>query len=34
VVEIWDFYNMLDMMSQLGFTLAPPQIPEAPEEKK
>ena len=34
VVEIWDFYNMLDMMSQLGFTLTPPQPPEASEEKK
>jgi len=33
-VEIWDFYNVLDMMQQLGFTLAPPQPPEAPEEKK
>ena len=33
-VEIWDFYNVLDMMSQLGFTLTPPQPPEAPEEKK
>jgi steroid delta-isomerase-like uncharacterized protein len=33
-VEIWDYYNMLDMMQQLGFTLAPPQPPEFPEEKK
>ncbi len=33
-VEIWDFYNALDMMQQLGFTLAPPQPPEQPEEKK
>jgi steroid delta-isomerase-like uncharacterized protein len=24
-VEIWDFYNVLDMMQQLGFTLTPPQ---------
>jgi steroid delta-isomerase-like uncharacterized protein len=32
-VEIWDFYNVLDMMQQLGFTLTPPQPPE-PEEKK
>jgi steroid delta-isomerase-like uncharacterized protein len=30
-VEIWDFYNVLDMMQQLGFTLTPPQ---PPEEKK
>ena len=33
-VEIWDFYNVLDMMSQLGFTLTPPQPQEPPEEKK
>jgi steroid delta-isomerase-like uncharacterized protein len=33
-VEIWDFYNVLDMMQQLGFTLTPPQPPEPPEEKK
>ena len=33
-VEMWDFYNVLDMMLQLGFTLTPPQPPEAPEEKK
>ena len=32
-VEIWDFYNALDMMQQLGFTLTPPQPPESPEEK-
>jgi steroid delta-isomerase-like uncharacterized protein len=24
-VEIWDFYNTLDMYQQLGFTLIPPQ---------
>ena len=24
-VEIWDFYNVLDMYQQLGFTLIPPQ---------
>jgi len=33
-VEIWDFYNVLDMMQQLGFTLTPPQPPEPLEEKK
>ena len=33
-VEIWDYYNMLDMMQQLGFTLTPLQPPEQPEEKK
>lgn len=27
-------YNVLDMMLQLGFTLAPPQPPGPPEEKK
>jgi steroid delta-isomerase-like uncharacterized protein len=34
LVEIWDFYNALDMMQQLGFTLTPPQPPEQPEQKK
>jgi steroid delta-isomerase-like uncharacterized protein len=24
-VEIWDYYNVLDMYQQLGFTLIPPQ---------
>ena len=24
-IEIWDFYNALDMYQQLGFTLIPPQ---------
>jgi len=24
-IEIWDFYNALDMYQQLGFTLSPPQ---------
>jgi len=33
-VEIWDFYNVLDMMQQLGFTLTPPLLPESSEEKK
>ncbi len=33
-VEIWDYYNALDMMQQLGFTLVPPQSPEQQEEKK
>ena len=26
-IEIWDFYNALDMYQQLGFTLIPPQEP-------
>lgn len=34
LVEIWDFYNVLDMMQQLGFTLTPPQPPEQQEEIK
>jgi len=33
-VEQWVFYNMLDVMQQLGFTLTPPQPPEPQEEKK
>ncbi|MGB6867506.1 MAG: ester cyclase [Candidatus Aminicenantaceae bacterium] len=32
-VEIWDFYNVLDMMQQLGFTLVPPQPLEPPEKQ-
>ena len=24
-IEIWDFYNVLDMYQQLGFALIPPQ---------
>jgi hypothetical protein len=24
-IEIWDFYNVLDMYQQLGFMLIPPQ---------
>jgi steroid delta-isomerase-like uncharacterized protein len=31
IVEEWVVYNVMDMMQQLGFTLAPPQ---PPEEKK
>jgi steroid delta-isomerase-like uncharacterized protein len=33
-VEIWDFYNTLDMMEQVGFTLTPPQLPEPSEEEE
>lgn len=33
IVEEWVFYNTLDAMQQLGFTLTPPTPPE-PEEKK
>lgn len=34
VVKDETFWNVLDMMQQLGFTLTPPQPPEQPEEKK
>ena len=34
IVEDETFWNVLDMMQQLGFTLTPPQPPEPPEEKK
>ncbi len=34
IVEDETFWNVLDMMQQLGFTLAPPQPPEQQEEKK
>jgi len=33
-VEIWDFYNELDMMQQLGFTITPPHALEPIEEKR
>ncbi len=33
IVEEWMYFNLLDMVMQLGFTLTPPQPPE-PEEKK
>ena len=28
IAEVWDFYNQLDMLQQLGFTLTPPQVQE------
>ncbi len=34
ITEELVFYNVLDMMLQLGFTLTPPQPPEQQEEKK
>jgi predicted ester cyclase len=34
VVRDETFWNVLDMMHQLGFMLAPPQPPEAAEEKR
>jgi len=33
IVEEWDYFNVLDMAIQLGFTITPPQPPE-PEEMK
>jgi steroid delta-isomerase-like uncharacterized protein len=33
IVEEWDYFNVLDMVMQLGWTITPPQPPE-PEEKK
>jgi len=34
IVEEWVYFNVLQVLQQLGFTLTPPQPPEAPEEKK
>ena len=34
IVEEWVYFNVLELMQQLGFTLVPPQPPGAPEEKK
>lgn len=34
IVEEWVYYNVLQVLQQLGFTLNPPQPPEPPEEKK
>jgi steroid delta-isomerase-like uncharacterized protein len=34
MVEEWVYFNVLDVLMQLGFTLNPPQPPELPEEKK
>ncbi len=33
-VEQWVYYNMWDLLQQIGFTLTPPQPPEPPEEIK
>jgi len=33
IVEEWSYFNALDMLTQLGFTITPPAPPE-PEEKK
>jgi steroid delta-isomerase-like uncharacterized protein len=33
IAEEWSYFNVLDMVIQLGWTLTPPQPPE-PEEKK
>ncbi len=34
IVEEWVYFNVLQLMQQLGFTLTPPQPPEPQEEKK
>jgi len=34
IVEEWSYFNVLDMVIQLGFTITPPAPPEPPEEKK
>jgi len=34
LVEEWVYFNVLDVMMQLGFTLNPPQLPEPQEEEK
>ena len=34
IVEEWSYFNVLDMVIQLGWTITPPQPPESSEEKK
>jgi len=34
LVEEWVYFNVLQVLQQLGFTLIPPQPSEPPEEKK
>ncbi len=34
IVEEWIYFNVLDMVIQFGWTIAPPQPPESSEEKK
>jgi steroid delta-isomerase-like uncharacterized protein len=34
IVEEWVYFNVLQMLQQLGFTLTPPKPPETPEEKR
>jgi len=34
MVEEWVYFNVLDVLMQLGFTLNPPQPQKPPEEKK
>ena len=34
IAEEWVFWNVLDILQQLGFTITPPTPPEPPEEKK
>jgi len=34
IVEEWVYFNVLQVLQQLGFTIIPPQPPEPQEEKK
>jgi len=34
IVEEWVYFNVLQVLQQLGFTITPPQPSEPPEEKK
>jgi predicted ester cyclase len=34
IVEEWSYFNVLDVVIQLGWTITPPQPHEPPEEKK
>jgi steroid delta-isomerase-like uncharacterized protein len=34
IVEDWVYWNVLDILQQLGFTLNPPQLPKPPEKRK
>lgn len=33
-VETWNYVDWVTLMTQMGFTITPPQSPEQPEEKK
>jgi steroid delta-isomerase-like uncharacterized protein len=34
IIEEWVYFNVLQVLQQLGFTITPPQPQEPPEEKK